>query len=165
MKKNICWPFQSCPLYAYVSTTQRCAVPFLCVCNYMLSNSCHNTHLPILIKMIFLRLSFLSFYVSYYYVSFSSPCNYFLFLYSLFLSSTFTSSLSIFYPIVSFLYFCIFYLSLLNLILCLYFSNLNRRMSNISYYTFLENVRMRELRCFRLEQMANCVDNRTMVIS
>ncbi len=25
--KNICWPFQRCPLYACVSTTQRCAVP------------------------------------------------------------------------------------------------------------------------------------------
>jgi hypothetical protein len=28
-KINICWPFQSCPLYAYVSTTRRCAVPLL----------------------------------------------------------------------------------------------------------------------------------------
>ena len=26
-EKNICWPFRSCLLYAYVSTTQICAVP------------------------------------------------------------------------------------------------------------------------------------------
>jgi len=25
--KKFCWPFQRCPLYAYISTTQRCAVP------------------------------------------------------------------------------------------------------------------------------------------
>ncbi len=28
-EKNICWPFESCPLYAYVSTTKRCAVPLI----------------------------------------------------------------------------------------------------------------------------------------
>ncbi len=27
-EKKLCWPFQSRPLYAYLSTTPRCAVPF-----------------------------------------------------------------------------------------------------------------------------------------
>jgi hypothetical protein len=26
-RKNFCWPFHSCSLYAYVRTTQRCTVP------------------------------------------------------------------------------------------------------------------------------------------
>ncbi len=36
-EKNYCWPFQSCPLNAYVSTTPRCTVPLKYIFYFSLS--------------------------------------------------------------------------------------------------------------------------------